>query len=102
MQRFIDGLEVHGRMHGREVVASIRALALAAALVLPLALAACQQQELFPDMVAPTTAQSEAMGWPAPQYINIGQGDSDDPSIDNANYPYGGSNWFMQPGYLQG
>jgi len=63
---------------------------------------ACQQKELFPGMEAPTQQQSNAMGWPAPHYINIEQGDNQDPSVDTMSYPYSSSPWYMQPGYLQG
>lgn len=79
-----------------------RRVAVAAVMVAIAPLSACQPQgPLFPDMVAPTTAQADAMGWPAPRYINIGQGDNQDPTVGNPNYPYGGD-WFMQPGYMQG
>ncbi|MBM4112370.1 MAG: hypothetical protein FJ253_03195 [Phycisphaerae bacterium] len=64
--------------------------------------AACQQKQLFPDMVAPTTAQQDAMGWPAPRYFGVEEGDNQDPMVDTPNYPYGGSDWYAQPGYLQG
>lgn len=63
---------------------------------------ACQQKELFPDMVAPTTAQADAMGWPAPRYFGVEEGDNQDPMVDTPGYPYAGQDWYAQPGYLQG
>ncbi len=68
-----------------------------------IACTACQPQgPLFPGMEAPTQAQAQSMGWPAPQYFDLDEGDNQDPSVDNAAYPYDGSNWYLQPGYLQG
>lgn len=66
------------------------------------ACAACQQKELFPDMIAPTTAQADSMGWPAPRYFGVEEGDNQDPMADTPTYPYAGSDWYAQPGYLQG
>lgn len=65
-------------------------------------LGACQQQELFPGMEAPTQVQSQQMGWPRPTYLNIEQGDNQDPTFDNPSYPYNSQPWYAQPGYLQG
>lgn len=82
---------------------AIRAVLLACFGASALSLAACTQPELFPGDVAPTQAQSNAMGWPAPHYINVDDGDNEDPSVDMANYPYaGGTPWYLQPGYLGG
>lgn len=81
-------------------MALMRPLLGASALVL---LGACQpQKELFPGMEAPTQIQSDAMGWPAPQQMNLDEGDNQDPSFDSPGYPYGSQPWYAQPGYLQG
>lgn len=53
-------------------------------------------------MEAPTQVQSQSMGWPAPSYINVEQGDNQDPSFDQPGYPYPSGPWYTQPGYLQG
>jgi len=65
-------------------------------------LGSCQQQELFPGMEAPTQIQSQSMGWPAPRYINVEEGDNQDPSFDTQNFPYSTQPWYAEPGYLQG
>lgn len=65
-------------------------------------LGACQQQELFPGMESPTQIQRNSMGWPAPSYINLDEGDNEDPSVDTPDYPYPSQPWYAQPGYLQG
>lgn len=92
--------EVGGRETSRR--AALRSGAFAgAALLAAGGLAACQP-ELFPGMEAPTQLQQESMGWPAPSYINLEEGDNQDPSVDTPNYPYPSEPWYMQPGYLQG
>ena len=78
---------------------SIRA-SLAAACV---AVVGCHDDaELWGDAMSPTQMQQEQMGSVTPNYFATTQGDSDDPFVDNANYPFVQGPWWSNPAYNGG
>jgi len=77
---------------------------------LPLAVAAAcaafagchDDAELWGDAMSPTQMQQEQMGTATPNYFATTQGDSDDPFVDNANYPFVQGPWWSNPAYNGG
>ena len=67
------------------------------------ALSGCGKQ-LFPDDMSPTQMQERQFngGGENWTYYNMEEGDNEDPSVDNANYPDMGQPWWDAPGYSQG
>ncbi len=67
------------------------------------ALAGCHDDaELWGDAMSPTQMQQAEMGTSAPNYFATTQGDSDDPFVDNASYPFVQGPWWSNPAYNGG
>ncbi len=67
------------------------------------ALAGCHDDaELWGDSMSPTQMQQQQMGTVTPNYFATTQGDSDDPFVDNANYPFVQGPWWSNPAYNGG
>jgi hypothetical protein len=78
-------------------------LRLTAAAACALALAGCHDDaELWGDAMSPTQMQQAEMGTSTPNYFATTQGDSDDPFVDNASYPFVQGPWWSNPAYNGG
>ncbi|MFO0963909.1 MAG: hypothetical protein U0625_13530 [Phycisphaerales bacterium] len=103
-------------MRNRDAHRSLRALraaraartaraAAAASLAIAALLAGCGDDDgdLWGDSMAPTQAlKAEGGNGPAPAEMATSEGDSDDPFIDNANYPFVDEPWWQSPAYNGG
>lgn len=58
--------------------------------------------ELWGDAMSPTQMQQAEMGTSTPNYFATTQGDSDDPFVDNASYPFVQGPWWSNPAYNGG
>ena len=59
--------------------------------------------DLWGDAMSPTQMQRADRGpGPAPSYFTTTQGDSDDPYVDNPNYPFVQGPWWQNPAYNGG
>ncbi len=78
-------------------------LRLTAAAACALALSGCHDDaELWGDAMSPTQMQQAEMGTSTPNYFATTQGDSDDPFVDNASYPFVQGPWWSNPAYNGG
>lgn len=75
-----------------------------AALVGAIAPVACEDDaDLWGDAMSPTQVQRADRGpGPSPTYFATTQGDSDDPFVDNPNYPFVEEPWWQNPAYSGG
>lgn len=80
---------------------SVSACMSCAALFGAFALAACEDDgDLWGDAMSPTQVQRADRGpGPSPTYFATTQGDSDDPFVDNPNYPFVEEPWWQNPAY---
>jgi hypothetical protein len=79
--------------------------AAAAALAFAALLAGCGDDDgnLWGDSLSPTQAMKAQGGnGPAPAEMATSEGDSDDPFIDNPNYPFVDGPWWDSPAYNGG
>ncbi len=79
--------------------------AAAAGLAFAALLAGCGDDDgnLWGDSLAPTQAlKAEGGNGPAPVEMATSEGDSDDPFIDNPNYPFVDEPWWQSPAYNGG
>jgi len=59
--------------------------------------------DLWGDAMSPTQEQRADLGPGAtPNYFTTTQGDSDDPYVDNPNYPFVQGPWWQNPAYNGG
>lgn len=67
-------------------------------------LVACEDDaSLWGDAMTPSQMQRADLGpGPSPTYFATSQGDSDDPFVDNPNYPFVEQPWWQSPAYNGG
>ena len=75
-----------------------------ACLASAVAMTACEDdQSLWGDAMSPTQMQRAEMGsGPNPPMMATTGGDSEDPFVDNASYPFVAGPWWSNPAYNGG
>jgi hypothetical protein len=83
--------------------ANVRSAAAVLAGLLPVAAGCESDSDLWGDAMTPTQMQQAQMGGPAPvnEFATSG-GDSEDPFVDNASYPFVQGPWWSNPAYNGG
>lgn len=85
-------------------VASFRSISLLAAVLAVTGPCGCEDDaSLWGDAMTPSQMQRAEQGpGPSPTYFATSQGDSDDPFVDNPNYPFVQGPWWQNPAYNGG